>query len=135
MFNKLKNFFSSNKEIEKRNLQSEDNINFQNMRLNKKGSTMIQISMTMHINAMAERFPEWNGLFEVCIDHNEDVLVKCLKGFEDKITRQAIPCLWRRKSFIENCTLAGVDKIIFLDPIAKTFDLLEINKVDISKLP
>lgn len=135
MFTKIKNFFSSNKEVEKKNLKSLDNETFQTMRLNKKGSLMIQMTMTMHINAMAEQFPEWKGLFDVCIDHNDDVLVKCLKGFEDKITRQAIPCLWQRKSFIENCTLAGVDKIIFLDPIANTFDLLEVNKVDISKLP
>ena len=135
MFNKIKNFFKSNKTIENKGLESIDNENWKNMRLNKKGGHVISFSMKFHIEQMAQQFPEWNGLFEVSVDHNEDVVVKCLKGFNNAITKQALPCLWRRKSFIENCILVGVDKIIFIDPIDNVFDLLEVDKIDASKLP
>ena len=136
LFDKIKNFFKSNEEVKKRGLENVDNDNWKNMRLNNSGAFVICITMNAHINEMKQRFSEWDGLFdEVTVDGNGNVLVKCLKGFDDSNTKKAIPCLWRRKSFIENCVLAGVERIIFLDPIANTFDMLEVNKVDASKLP
>lgn len=92
--------------------------------------------MNTLINQMKESYSEWEGLFdEVTVDGDGNILVKCLKGFGDTNTKKAIPCLWCRKSFIDNCVLAEVEKIIFLDPTANTFDMLEVNKVDASKLP
>lgn len=136
LYDKLKKFFNSNEEVEKRNLENIDNDSWKNMRMNNSGALVICLTMNTLISQMKRQFPEWEGLFdEVTVDGGGNVLVKCLKGFEDSNTRKAIPCLWRRKSFIENCVLVGVEKIIFLDPIANTFDMLEVNKVDASKLP
>lgn len=135
MFQKLKKFFGFNKTLKDHGLNNIDNENFQNIRINAQGAKVICMSMDMHINAMANEYPEWKGLFKVGIDKDNNVVVICLKGFSDSITRKAIPYTWRRKSFVENCMLFGVEKIIYRDPISNTFDLLEIQHVDISKLP
>ena len=136
LFDKIKKFFKSNEEVKKRNLENIDNDNWKNMRMNNSGAYVICLTMNTLINQMKESYSEWEGLFdEVTVDGVGNVLVKSLKGFGDTNTKKAIPCLWRRKSFIENCVLAGVEKIIFLDPTANTFDMLEVNKVDASKLP
>lgn len=136
LFDKIKNFFKSSEEVKKRGLENVDNDIWKNMRINNSGAFVICLTMNSLINQTRQRFPEWDGLFdEVTVDGDGNVLVKCLKGFADSNTKKAIPCLWRRKSFIENCVLAGVKTIIFLDPIANTFDMLEVNKVDASKLP
>ena len=136
LYDKIKKFFKSNEEVKKRNLEIIDNDNWKNMRMNNSGAYVICLTMNTLINQMKESYSEWEGLFdEVTLDGDGNVLVKCLKGFGDTNTKKAIPCLWRRKSFIENCVLAGVEKIIFLDPTANTFDKLEVNKVDAIKLP
>ena len=50
----------------------------------------------------------------------DHVLVKCHKGFDDTNTRKAIPCLWRRKSFVDNCKMFDVKRIVFLDSVNHT---------------
>ena len=100
----------------------------------EKGSAIIAMSLNMLVEEMKKRYPEWNGLFSIS-PNNGHVVVTCLKGFGDADTQKAIPCLWRRKSFIENCRLMGVTRIIFMDSINKTFDLLKIEDVDINELP
>ena len=114
LFDKIKKFFNSNEEVKKRNLENIDNDNWKNMRMNNSGAYVICLTMNTLINQMKERYSEWEGLFdEVTVDGDGNVLVKCLKGFGDTNTKKAIPCLWRRKCFIETCVLAGVEKIIF----------------------
>lgn len=135
MFQKIKKFLESNKDVKDRGLSNVDNQMFQNIRLNAKGAEVICVTMNAHINAMADEFPEWKGLFKVDTDKDNNVVVTCLKGFSDPITKKAIPYTWCRKSFVENCVLFGVQKIVYIDPISKTFDLVNIQDVDISKLP
>ena len=98
------------------------------------GESVIAFNLNALIKEMSSRFPEWNGLFTVTpkADH---VLVECHKGFEDKNTRQAIPCLWRRKTFIENCLIFKVKTIVFIDDVNNTFDVLKPKEVDVSTLP
>ena len=68
--------------------------------------------------------------------HSPDhVLVKCHKGFDDTNTRKAIPCLWRRKSFVDNCKMFDVKRIVFLDSVNRTFDELKPLEIDASTLP
>lgn len=104
-----------------------DNEKYRQARLSKSGTQFVVLSLEMLISQMSAQYHEWQGLFSVSAN-GEVVEVKCLKGFEYKVTIQAIPCLWKRKSFLENCMLFGVEKIVFVDPIASTFDLLEVNK-------
>lgn len=106
-----------------------DNQKFQKMRALGQGGDAISTTLSMFANQMFSNHPEWNGLFDFDAE-NDHVRVICKKGFEDKITQMAIPCLWKRKSFIENCILFGVEKIVFLDPINKTFDLLEVSTIN-----
>lgn len=98
------------------------------------GESVIALSLNALIEQMAARYSEWKGLFTVTsmADH---VLVKCHKGFEDSNTRKAIPCLWRRKSFIENCKMFNVKRIVFLDITNRNFDELKPMDVDTSTLP
>lgn len=106
-----------------------DTPKFQMMRSAGMGFGAISMTLSMFTNQMIAMYPEWGGLFD--FDSEKDhVRVTCKKGFEDKITRMAIPYLWKRKSFIENCILFGVEKIVFLDPISGTFDLLEVSTVN-----
>lgn len=65
----------------------------------------------------------------------DHVVVRCHKGFEDSNTRNAIPCLWRRKSFIENCKMFNVKRIVFIDAVNRTFDELRPMDIDASTLP
>ena len=83
---------------------------------------------------MSARYSEWKGLFTV-IPMSDHVLVKCHKGFEDTNTRKAIPCLWGRKSFIENCRMFNVNRIVFLETVNRTFDELKPMEIDASTLP
>ena len=106
-----------------------DNPKFQKMRASGFGVDAILTSLSMFTNQMSLNYPEWNGLFDFDKE-NDHVRVTCNKGFDDKITRMAIPYLWKRKSFIENCILFGVEKIVFFDPINETFDLLEISTIN-----
>lgn len=98
------------------------------------GESVIALSINALIEQMSSKYPEWKGLFTVTpmADH---VLVKCHKGFGDTNTRQAIPCLWRRKSFIENCRILNVNRIVFLDLVNNTFDELKPMDIDASTLP
>lgn len=106
-------------------LKKLDNSNFQMKRDSHiEGSAIISIGLSIFVS----QFSEWNGLFDFKTD-NTNVLVICKKGFEDEITQMAIPYLWKRKSFIENCIIFGVEKIVFIDPINKTFDLIEISTI------
>lgn len=92
LFDKIKNFFKSNEEVKKRGLENVDNDNWKNMRLNNSGAFVICITMNAHINEMKQRFSEWDGLFdEVTVDGNGNVLVKCLKGFDDSNTKRQYP--------------------------------------------
>ena len=95
------------------------------------GESVIALSLNALIKQMSARYSEWIGLFTVTpmADH---VLVKCHKGFEDANTRKAIPCLWRRKSFIENCKMFNVKRIVFLDTVNNTFDELKPMEIDAS---
>ena len=92
------------------------------------------MSLNMLVDEMKSRFPEWDGLFEIEAN-NGHVIVYCLKGFEDELTQEAIPCLWRRKSFIENCRLMGVARIVFMDKTKQKFSLLKVEDIDIDDLP
>ena len=80
----------------------------------------------------APLFPGWRilpTLIPVTIRANGEIIeVTVIKGFQHEISIKALNCLWRRKTFLENCMLLGVKKIVFVNPIDKTFDLLEINK-------
>lgn len=106
-----------------------DTPKFQMMRSAGMGFNVISISLSTFTTQMIEMYPEWDGLFD--FDSEKDhVRVTCKKGFEDRITKMAIPYLWKRKSFIENCILFGVEKIVFLDPISNTFDLLKVSTVN-----
>ena len=110
-----------------------DNPKFQAMRASGIGFDAIKMTLLMFTNQMIARYPEWNGLFDFRTE-KDHVCVICKKGFEDRITKMAIPCLWKRKSFIENCILFGVEKIIFLDSVNRTFDLLEVSAINPSVL-
>lgn len=106
-----------------------DTPKFQSMRDSGKGFGAISMTLSFFTKQMISMYPEWDGLFD--FDAEKDhVRVTCKKGFNDRITKMAIPYLWKRKSFIENCILFGVEKIVFLDPISNTFDLLEVSKVN-----
>ena len=98
------------------------------------GESVIALSLNALIEQMSARYSEWKGLFTV-IPMSDHVLVKCHKGFEDTNTRKAIPCLWRRKSFIENCKMFNVKRIVFLDTVNRTFDELKPMEIDASTLP
>ena len=97
------------------------------------GERVIALSLNTLIEQMSARYSEWKGLFTVTpmADH---VLVKCHKGFDDTNTRKAIPCLWRRKSFVDNCKMFDVKRIVFLDSVNHTFDELKPMEIDISTL-
>ncbi len=97
------------------------------------GERVIALSLNTLIEQMSARYSEWKGLFTVTpmADH---VLVKCHKGFDDINTRKAIPCLWRRKSFVDNCKMFDVKRIVFLDSVNHTFDELKPMEIDISTL-
>lgn len=110
-----------------------DNENFRSIRSSGGGFNVISLSLNNFANQMACQYQEWNGLFEI-VSENDHIRVTCLKGFEDYITCKAIPLLWSRKSFIENCILFGVEKIIFLDPLSRSYDMVEVSKIDYSTL-
>lgn len=99
-----------------------------------EGSAIIAMTLNMLVNEMKQRYQEWNGLFDIAAN-NGHVIVSCLKGLNDENTQKAIPCLWRRKSFIENCKLMGVSRIVFMDSINNSFSLLKVEDVDINELP
>jgi hypothetical protein len=114
--------------------QAKTSISINEVTGSEKGSAIIAMTLNMLVDEMKKSYPEWNGLFSIA-PNNGHVVVTCLKGFSDEHTRKAIPCLWRRKSFIENCRLMGVHRIIFMDSTNKTFDLLKIEDIDINELP
>ncbi len=132
MFEKLKKLlnFGDNKSPK----QDETSISFSEIQGSSKGSAIIAATLNMLVNEMKKQYPEWSNLFEIT-PNNGHVLVTCIKGFEDENTKNAIPCLWRRKSFIENCRMMGVKRIIFMDSKNKTFDILNTDVVDVNNLP
>lgn len=120
------------KQNEHKSASTEQVVN--NMEQAGAGESVIALSLNALIEQMSARYSEWKGLFTVTpmADH---VLVKCHKGFEDSNTRKAIPCLWRRKSFIENCKMFKVKRIVFLDTVNRTFDELKPMEINESILP
>ena len=120
------------KKNEKKSVSTEQVVN--NTEQAGVGESVIALSLNALIEQMSIRYSEWKGLFTVTpmADH---VLVECHKGFDDLNTREAIPCLWRRKSFIENCKIFNVKRIIFLDIMNRTFDELKPMEIDVSTLP
>lgn len=106
-----------------------DSPKFQEMRASGMGGGAISTTLSMFTSQMSSNYHEWNGLFDFGTE-NGDVRVICKKGFEDKITQMAIPYLWKRRSFIENCILFGVEKIVFIDPINRNFDLLDVSTIN-----
>lgn len=107
---------------------------FDEIREKKQGPVAISVTLSTFTKNMIEQFPEWDGLFEFLPQDNH-VCISLSKGFDDETTMQAIPCLWRRKSFVENCILFGVLKFVFLDKVHNTFDVLDLTKIDPYKLP
>ena len=120
------------KQDEQKSASTEQVVN--NMEQAGAGESVIALSLNALIEQMSARYSEWKGLFTVTpmADH---VLVKCHKGFDDTNTRKAIPCLWRRKSFVDNCKMFDVKRIVFLDSVNHTFDELKPMEIDISTLP
>lgn len=106
-----------------------DNAQYQQARQSGMGTQVAAMTMKSLIEQMEARYAEWHGLFSVRAVKNW-VEVTCHKGFGHDITMQAIPCLWRRKSYVESCMLLGVQRIVFIDAVAKTFDQLDINKLN-----
>ena len=131
MLEKLKKLMGYGKE---KPIEKEPPIGFREVKGSTKGSEIIAMSLNMLVNEMTKSYPEWNGLFNIGTN-NGHVIVTCVKGFKDNNTQKAIPCLWRRKSFIESCRLMGVSRIVFLDSTNNTFDLLKVEDVDVSELP
>ena len=111
-----------------------NNPQFDEIREKKQGPVAISVTLSTFTKHMIEQFPEWDGLFEFLPQDNH-VCISLSKGFDDETTMQAIPCLWRRKSFVENCILFGVLKFVFLDKVHNTFDVLDLTKIDPYKLP
>lgn len=106
-----------------------DNAQFKQARQSGMGAQAAAMAMKGLIEQMEARYSAWKGLFSVRAVKNW-IEVTCYKGFEDNTTIQAIPCLWRRKSYVENCMLLGVQRIVFIDEVAKTFDQLDIDKLN-----
>lgn len=106
-----------------------DNAQFKQARQSGMGAQAAAMTMNGLIEQMEARYSAWKGLFSVGAVKNW-IEVTCYKGFEDNTTIQAIPCLWRRKSYVENCMLLGVQRIVFIDEVAKTFDQLDIDKLN-----
>ena len=120
------------KQDEHKSASTEQVVN--NMEQAGAGESVIALSLNALIEQMSARYSEWKGLFTVTpmADH---VLVKCHKGFDDTNTRKAIPCLWRRKSFVDNCKMFDIKRIVFLDSVNRTFDELKPLEIDASTLP
>lgn len=120
------------KQDEQKSASTEQVVN--NMEQAGAGESVIALSLNALIEQMSARYSEWKGLFTVTpmADH---VLVKCHKGFDDTNTLKAIPCLWRRKSFVDNCKMFDVKRIVFLDSVNHTFDELKPLEIDASTLP
>ena len=120
------------KQDEQKSASTEQVVN--NMEQAGVGESVIALSLNALIEQMSARYSEWKGLFTVTpmADH---VLVKCHKGFDDTNTRKAIPCLWRRKSFVDNCKMFDIKRIVFLDSVNRTFDELKPLEIDASTLP
>jgi hypothetical protein len=131
MIDRIKKLFRKEKPSFETKSQSVDN--FSKIRSSGKGCEVIKITLDALIKEMSTRYPEWDGLFEVTTNE-KDAVVVCLKGFNDPTTMKAIPYLWRRKSFIENCKLFGVPKIVFLDKTNNTCDWIEVDSIDENSL-
>ena len=134
MFEKLKKLLGYGEGFHKTVRNGEWTISAREVKGSNKGSEVIALSLNMLINEMKKKYPEWDGLFDVTTN-NGHVIVSCIKGFDDDSTREAIPCLWRRKSFIENCRMFGVPRIVFMDSKNQTCNILRIEDIDISELP
>lgn len=99
-----------------------------------QGGPKIMISMHAFVKFMKQIDQRWEDLF-LFSGKDDRANVKCLKGFNHPFTKQAMPLLWQRKSFIENCRLFGCNYIIFEDVLTGEEAKLDIASVDESKLP
>lgn len=81
------------------------------------------------------QFPELKNNVSVSINNEaNDVLIHVKKGLSDPTFTNALPALIFRKSFFENCKLFGVKNLVFVDGTNQTYDMIEIDTFDISKL-
>ena len=81
------------------------------------------------------QFPELKNDVRTSINYDQnDVLIHVKKGLSDPTFRNALPALIFRKSFFENCKQFGVKNLVFVDETNQTYDLIEINTYDFSKL-
>jgi hypothetical protein len=80
-------------------------------------------------------FPELKDDVKTSVNFEEnDILIHVKKGLLDPTFQSALPALIFRKSFFENCKHFGVKNLVFVDETNQTFDLIEIDNFDISKL-
>lgn len=132
MFENLKKLLRKERKAVEATTQPVDN--FSGIRASGKGCEVIKIGLEALIKHMSSQYPEWDGLFEITTN-DKDTVVYCLKGFNDPITKEAIPCLWRRRTFIENCKLFGVPRVVFLDKTNHTCDWIDVDTIDENTLP
>lgn len=107
-----------------------DNNNAKMIRLSGKGNEILKKTLTMQINAC----PGFRDMFEIGCN-NRDVIIFFKKGFGDDESMRNVHSLYRRRLFIENCMLWGVENIVFIDKIANTFDILEVDSADYQNWP
>ena len=88
----------------------------------------------MFVKAMKQYDPRYEGLFHFSgkDDHAD---VTCLYGFADSDTKELLPTLWQRKSFIENCRLFGCKYINFIDAKTGEKKVLDISTINENSLP
>lgn len=97
-----------------------------------KSPEVIKVTIEHMINLS---FPALKGNVNVKIGDDRDEVILMLKnGLEDPNFIAAFPSLILRKSFFENCKMFGVKKLVFIDEINRTFDDIEIDSYDITKL-
>ncbi len=107
-----------------------DNENAKKIRLSGKGNEILKTTLTMQINAC----PGFGDMFEVGCN-KRDVVIYFKKGFGDEESMANVHALYRRRMFIENCMLFGVENIVFIDKTADTFDILEVCSADYKNWP
>ena len=84
---------------------------------------------------LENHFQELKNDVKISVNFEEnDILIHVKKGLTDPMFRSALPALIFRKSFFENCKHFGVKNLVFIDETNQTFDLVEIDDFDTSKL-
>lgn len=99
-----------------------------------KGGPKIMFTMHMFVKTMQQYDPRYEGLFHFS-GKDEHADVTCLYGFNDSDTKELLPTLWQRKSFIENCRIFGCKYINFIDAKTGEKRVLDVSTVDENTLP